>query len=176
MLKFKLLDGSKKEGLIKYLNYFDESIFHKITNTHKIVITEGNKTEYYLVSNQIFKTYKKLKEISNPYCVGIYFGRIKNGQFAISLRGIQIINEFTNKKIQLNEIGELKFIYGKNINDKYIQKIYSDFKIEDLIIIVNYLGETLGLGKAITPVKQNSNKNIMIKNMLDLGWYLRKGH
>ena len=176
MLKFRFLDDSEKKVLIKYLNYFNESIFHKITNNNKFVVAEGNKIEYYLVSNQIFKIYKKLKGINKPYYVGIYLGRIKNGQFAISLKGIQIINDFTHKKIQLNEKGELKFIYGKNINDKDIQKIYSEFKIEDLMIIINSLGETLGLAKAITPIKQNSKKNIKIKNMLDLGWYLRKGH
>jgi ribosome biogenesis protein Nip4 len=176
MLKFRLLDDSKENGLIKYLNYFDVSIFRKITNSNKFVITEGNKIEYYLVSNQIFGTYKKLKEIRNPYHVGIYFGRIKKDEFAISLNGIQIINDLTTKKIQLNHKGEVKFIYGKNINDKHIQKIYADFKIEDLMIIVNSLGEPLGLGKAITRIKQKSNKNIRIKNMLDLGWYLRKGH
>ena len=176
MIKFRDLENSEIELLKNFLGYYGESIYNKLTKPNRFLIGDGNKKEFFLISQELYNIYLKIKELKTPYYLGNYFGELKGNKFLFSLNSLKLLIKFTNKKIQVNKKGEIRYIYGKDLKSNHISQIFSNFNSYEKVIVINYKMEVLGLGLTLNPIKKEFNKNIKIKNILDLGWYLRKGN
>ncbi|MBD3230484.1 MAG: hypothetical protein GF329_20055 [Candidatus Lokiarchaeota archaeon] len=176
MVNFRKLSDLEEKSIRSYLKYFGSKIFDRLKDKGTFLVGEKYRKEVFLVSHEIYDLYQDLKDYKNPYCLGAHLGNMRGNKFVLTLNGIDAISGFTNKKIMLNQKGELRFIYGKSLNSKHIKKIYSDFNRGNEMIIINRLGEVIGLGKSLVPIKSPLKKKIKINNRLDLGWYLRKGY
>ncbi|MHA1750835.1 MAG: NIP7 pre-PUA domain-containing protein [Candidatus Helarchaeota archaeon] len=176
MINFKELSNKELAQINKSLNYFGGLIFDTLIKSNIFLINTKIKKEIFLIPKNNYEIFLKFKNYRVPYYLGIYFGDLKNESLFFSLNSLQVINNLTTKKIMVNKQGELKFIYGKNLQKKHIIKIFSNFNPLDKMIIINNKNEVLGLGKTIYPINIKFNNNIKIKNIIDIGWYLRKGN
>ncbi len=152
--EWKILKNFEKEFGIDLRRIFPEKIF---------LISSGRK-EIFMVDDFVYKIYNKInREI---YSIGLYIGEIRGKYFLISLELASIIEPFTNNKIVVNEKAEQLFLYGRDIFKESIVKEYKRFKLGERCLVLNKRHEVLGIGKY--------ERNI-VKNLMDRGWYLRRG-
>ncbi|MHA1231329.1 MAG: NIP7 pre-PUA domain-containing protein [Candidatus Helarchaeota archaeon] len=189
MITFRNIDASEFRILRNHFDYFGKQILDRISKNKHFVVGHGKRKEIFLISKCLYEIYTKLKKFRSPYYLGLFLGTIVKNKFIYSLNSLQILNKYSNKKIITNYRGEIQFIYGNDLYSKHILKIPINFKKYDKILVVNSRNELLGLGMTLYPIlksisqddtmtKKNdkiTKQNIKIKNLIDIGWYLRKG-
>lgn len=152
--------------------------FETITASFKIIVAEGDWKEILLVSDEIFKIFQTFKDFRNPYCMGIHFGDIAKNKFKISLEGITLISDYIEEKTVLSSFGEKRVLYGRNLTKKDLGSFPAQIQKDDMSILINEDGEVLALGKYFAnreEIENSEGNEIILKNIMDKGWYLRKG-
>ncbi len=162
---------------------FKESLDYWLTDTtlienFKFIIGEGNWKEVFVATDEVIESLSKYSQIT-PYSTGLGIGEIKEGKFLLSLSGGSFISKYTNKKVVVNKEAEQLFLYKRNILGKSIHKIHESIEEKDKFLVFSKNNDYLGIGqllvdKSLLTKLEFSEKNV-IKNIIDLGWYLRKG-
>ncbi|NVM29208.1 MAG: hypothetical protein HWN65_10250 [Candidatus Helarchaeota archaeon] len=89
-----------------------------------------------------------------------------------------LIAKNVEEKTVLNESGEKKVLYQRDLNKEDVLRIPAHVKKGDLSILVNENEEALALGKYLYGRERISllnDEQKILKNIKDKGWYLRKG-
>lgn len=169
---------SKEERILRTsLNYWIAKNPSDLLDNYQFIIGEGHWRELFLTNENTIKLFKDTS--ISPYSIGLGFGEYKRGKLLLSLSGSSFISKLTDKKAIVTEAGEQAFLYRRDILNKSICQINSTIKINEKLIVLNQQKDALGLGRLIIEqedIRKNHKKDqIAIKNIIDLGWYLRKG-
>jgi ribosome biogenesis protein Nip4 len=160
------------------LYWVDKEKLAQINETHHFIIGEGNWKEVFITNSATMAIVMNRKNIT-PYSTGLGIGEIKKNDLLLSLSGGYFISEYSNKKAIISPESEQLFLYMRDIHCKSIISINEELSIEDKVLIANSYNDYLGLGKIVIPIsdfkKTDNEDEIAIKNIIDLGWYLRKG-
>ncbi len=160
----KLNNEELKEIKTQLNNYIDLSIFN--FDNLLILIDNNNKINVIYTTNEVINNIDKLININ---CIGIIFGELELKQnnklkFTISLEGLSILEKNISKNyIIINSKSETLFLYGRDIFKSSVIKLNGGGKVA----VFNENKELLGIG--------NYGGGDIIKNIIDKGWYLRKG-
>ena len=149
---------------MRILKLLNEFVYNFINETLENVIKEENK--YFMVSPEVKKISEAIKK--KPIHIGIFLGEDKNGLFFPSMELLNILSNKSDKKIFVKEKSEWQFLNKKDIVGRSIIK--ADAK-KGLVLIQNEKDENIGYGKVIRDV--NTKEDIVVKNYLDRGEYLR---
>ncbi|WXG42811.1 MAG: PUA domain-containing protein [Promethearchaeati archaeon SRVP18_Atabeyarchaeia-1] len=144
----------------------------------EIVVARGKRTELFLVPAEVMNVFKRTRNRRNPYCLGIYLGDLKNDDLLLSIEGITLCSPYTEKKVKVSDKGEQSVLYGRDISRALVDDYPSSITKGDRVVVVNRLGEPLALGKALIDGDKFRNSDVslcVLENILDRGWYLRKG-
>ncbi|WP_292460892.1 PUA domain-containing protein [Methanothermococcus sp.] len=157
---------SVKNILINYIGKNIENF--KFENLY--VLEDKENYEVMYANKEVFETLKNFDR--NIYGAGILFGNfeIKRSnnenkiKFSISLEGMSLISKDIIKNyVVVTKKGETLFLYGRDVFKSSILEINGGGKIA----VFNKNKELLGVG--------NYGGGDIIKNIIDKGWYLRKG-
>ncbi len=164
--------------------YLDlERLFRQKTNNSLLIyIFEGYFNEVYGVKPSFKYIIDKLqKRGKHPYALGLHMGRFRRNKFIPSLELGYMVSRSTNACVIVNTEGEKNFLYGKDLLIKSIIDVKSPIQKGQIVILLNREEEYIGLGKALESITKKNNRIItkqtgfIIKNIVDLGWYLRRG-
>lgn len=160
------------------LYWVDKEKLAQINENHHFVIGEGNWKEVFITNSATLTMINDNKNLT-PYSTGLGIGEIKKNDLLLSLSGGYFISEYSEKKAIVNPESEQLFLYMRAIHCKSVVSIKEELSKDDKVLITNSYDDYLGLGKIVLPIsdfKNPENKGeIAIKNIIDLGWYLRKG-
>lgn len=140
-----------------------KTFIKKFTNEKIEFVKDKNK--YFLINKYLINEKNKIKFI--PENLGLFLGEEKNS-FKPSLALLFLISKKSEQKVFVKDIGELDFIYGKDLRERHIDKTKAEIKKGFFVLIQNENDDNLGYGKII------SEKPLKIKNLLDRGDYLRR--
>ena len=176
---FRELTSEEKNQLDKELSYWlSEKNIKELYDENKFIVGEGNWRELFIVNPMTFNILITNENIS-PYSVGLGFGEYKKSGLLLSLGGGEIISDKTEKIAIIKDEAEQVFLHKRDIYSKSIETIATNVNIGDKVIIQNTKREFLGVGKLEQIldeiIKKKDSRNVALKNVLDLGWYLRKG-
>jgi 60S ribosome subunit biogenesis protein NIP7 len=152
--------------------------FEKIIMPFRIIIAEGEWKEVLLISEAMHKVFLKFKDFRQPYFMGIHLGDIKKNNFKISLEGITFIADHIKEKTILSISGEKRVLYGRDLSKDHLAFIPAGIQEKDKSILINEMGEVLALGKYLInrdQIEKSKGNQVVLKNIMDKGWYLRKG-
>src|SRR3989339_68510 len=124
---------------------------------------------YFYASQELQDVRSKIKR--DVFSLGIYLGCDSGKHFEPSPALIDIISKLAGAekfRIFVNEKAETLFLYGRNILEESISRNPNNIK-EGLVLIQNDKDENLGYG-----LFQTQGDDVVIKNLLDKGEYLRK--
>ncbi len=144
-----------------------ESFIKKFANVKLRYKKIENK--YYLISKELWALTEKIN--LNFFTIGVYLGHEKNEKFFPSLALLNILAKHTDDKIMLKDIGEMDFLYKKDLRSRHIKQYNGESKVGFLRLVVNEKNECLGYAKI---VKTLDSPGIVLKNKLDMGDYLRR--
>jgi ribosome biogenesis protein Nip4 len=168
----------RKIVMNKVDNMLGEGVASNTIGELTIILATGKRVELFLVSNKLMDIFKKTQGKRNPYCLGLYFGDLLNDELLLSIEGATLCSPYTHRKVMVSHKGEQAVLYGRDVQRSLIEDFPSSIRRGQKVIIINRLGEVLALGKALINGKKfhDAHKDAsVIKNILDRGWYLRKG-
>ena len=78
------------------------------------------KLEYTKIGNKYFLADAEMKELSkklncNIAAIGLILGEDKKDKFTPSIALLEILSKVSNEKVFVNYIGEIDFLYGKDL-------------------------------------------------------------
>lgn len=147
------------------INHFAEQ-FNVELDQSKLVKIGKN---YYYADKELQDVRSKINK--DVFSLGIYLGCDAGKHFEPSPALIDIISkmpEAVKIKIFVNDKAETMFLYGRNILKESILKNPQNIN-EGIVLVQNSLDENLGYG-----LFQQQGKDLVVKNLLDKGYYLRK--
>lgn len=176
MIEFRKMTSSE-EGIFKEsLSYWLKDM--KLIEKNQFLIGEGNWIEVFVVSKEVADSLNKNPKIT-PYSTGLGIGEIKDGEFILSLSGGEFISKYTKRKAVINDKAEQLFLYKRNILGKSVLDIDNSLNKMDKLLIFNEKEDYLGIGQLLIDKSEITSlefsNQIVLKNIVDLGWYLRKG-
>ncbi len=161
-MKFRELNNEEWNIIKKFEKEFGINL-NEIFKEELFLISSGRK-EIFVLDKELYKIYKRInREI---YCLGLFIGEIRGRNFHLSLELASIIEPYTRNKIIVNDKAEQLFLYGRDIFKESIIKEYKKFKLGERCLVLNRRREVLGIGRY---------EEKIVKNLIDRGWYLRKG-
>ncbi len=146
-----------------------------------VYIYEGFFNEVYAINEDGKKIIDEiLEKRKHPYALGFHVGRIRESKFIPSLElGYAAVTK-TNVYVIVNDKGEKNFLYGKDIFTESVIDIGTNIREKQIVLVLNGRHEYTGIGRALGTITKRGNKilarrKVIIKNIIDLGWYLRRG-
>jgi ribosome biogenesis protein Nip4 len=176
---FRSLHDEEKTALHDALVFWIESDkVNEILKSYKFFVGEGRWKELFITNKKVKGLLDKNAQIS-PYSIGLGFGEFREDGLILSLSGASFIVKHSTRSIKVNEKAESLFLYRRNILCQSILEINNDLAIDEKVLVINEHNDFLGIGQLkITPQRvflEKYENQLAIKNLMDLGWYLRKG-
>ena len=127
------------------------------------------------IGDAFFLKNDRLEEIClpkiDPVLFGCYLGKNKNKEFHPSFNLLEILSDFTNEKIIVNDRGEIDFLYGKHLRKRHVISIKGSQKKNKLKLVQNQLDENLGYGLFIGISKDRAQ---ILKHIIDRGVFIKR--
>ena len=152
--------------MIKAVEDFVSCFNAKISLNKNLLVKKGNR--FFLLNEELKKLVTK-----DFFYAGIYLGKVKKGRFFPSFNLLRMITETKANKIIVDKKTEWLFICGRDIFKKGIKKVAGSKNKGAYTLILNRNGECLGYGKILHDLDK-AKKGVVIKNILDIGDFLRR--
>jgi ribosome biogenesis protein Nip4 len=137
----------------------------KIAFNPEFIVEKGLR--FYLLS-------PRLKRIQgNFYYAGLYLGKEKDRVFFPSFNLLNMLARVAANKVVVNRKAAWLFICGRDVFGTGIVKVMGSKSNGDATLVLNEFGECLGFGK-ITGDLSGPRKKVAVKNVLDIGDFLRR--
>jgi 60S ribosome subunit biogenesis protein NIP7 len=155
-------------GIFDYV--FDKEILINEKKSNNSMIKE-----VYLTTKD---NYKIISENASLSHIGMLVGHLKRRSFVPSMTGADLIARVSVKFpfVIVNQIAEGLVLYGRDIMHGSIVDYGNLGKNNTTLIILNENRVPIGLGINIVPIGKNvptSGKRIVIRTLVDAGYYLR---
>ncbi len=174
-----LTPASKKElnMLKKFLNdTLGERVFEKITDVFLIYKCINAKTFYTLINRENKALSRVACLFETCYSAGCPFIEVYDNKLFFHVAAIPILAEFTDHKIIITDKAIELFLYGRDIFKKSIVKFEKPLEKNSYAVILDNKNRAYGIGELLysyAEVKTLQDDVIVIKNILDVGFYLR---
>ncbi len=136
----------------------------KFTDKKLKFVKIGNK---YFLEN---KSLSKNKLDNKEKYFGLYLGE-KKEKFKPSYCLLDWLSKHSKEKVFVKDIGEMDFLYGKNLRSRHIKKVEGETKVGFLKLVQNENDENLGYGKIVGDFNKT---NQVIKHRMDRGDFLKR--
>lgn len=154
--------------MMKQVNNFIRQFGTTVSLEDNLIVEKQSR--YYLLS-------PRLKELiaKDFFYAGTYLGKVKDGVFFPSFILLSMIEERKEaNKTMVDEKTEWLFIVGRDIFKQGITKVIGSRRRGDYTLVVNQHDECLGFGKIARNLDQAKNRQVVVKNISDIGDFLRR--
>jgi ribosome biogenesis protein Nip4 len=139
----------------------------KISLNPHLIVQKGGR--YFLLNENLQKIFRK-----NFYYAGTYIGKIKKGKFFPSFNFLMMLAKGEANKIVVDKKAAWLFICGRDIFRTGILTVRGSRKKGDHTLVLNEFGECLGFGKIIGSLEVAAATEPVVKNVSDVGDFLRR--
>jgi ribosome biogenesis protein Nip4 len=124
---------------------------------------------YFLLNANLQRFIRK-----NFYYAGTYMGKVKNGKFFPSFNLLTMLAKGEANKIVVEKKAAWLFICGRDIFRQGILAVHGSQKKSDHTLVLNEFGDCLGFGKIICSLDKAATTEVAVKNISDIGDFLRR--
>jgi ribosome biogenesis protein Nip4 len=118
-----------------------------------------------------------LKPLVRPdfFSVGVFLGKAKEGKFFPSFNLLGLLAKKEASRIILDKKASWLFICGRDVLRKSIVRVQGPGRKDTNTLVVNELAECLGFGRIVENLRDSMvNNEIVVRNVLDIGDFLRR--
>ena len=188
MNTFRLINKIEKSIITNSLQKFSSEVLSHIKKKdyrlYIFINDEQTKSKFpliYLVSYINSNILEEKLKYENITTAGIYFGFVKKGIFYLSLEGAEFFldeNLIPNQFIlSVTNKGEKAILYGNPIIKRMVINIPSDLQKNTILLVLNESRKLIALARSeiyYTNYKLLKQGDLVAKNLMDKGYYLRK--
>jgi ribosome biogenesis protein Nip4 len=139
----------------------------KISLNPDFVVEKGGRR--FLLNESLLKVAQK-----DFYYAGIYLGKVKNGKFFPSFNLLSMLARGEANKIVVEKKAAWLFICGRDIFRKGILAVRGSRKKGDHALVMNEFGDCLGFGRIVRGLDGGAKTDVVVKNIVDVGDFLRR--
>ena len=140
----------------------------KISLNSDFIVKKGGR--YFLLDKALLKIARK-----NFFYAGTYLGKVKNGKFFPSFNLLAMLAKGEANKIVVDKKAAWLFICGRDVFQQGILAVRDSRKKGDHTLVLNEFDECLGFGKIIGSLDEAVKTEVAVKNVSDIGDFLRRG-
>ncbi|SRR5712692_1621227 len=153
---------------------------HQLGEGWRWVIVEGPRKEAYLAPQEVASSLERLLKQRMPYSLGLFAGGVDHEELQVSLELASSLGHFLPKRklVLLRDEAEQPVLYGRDVLAGSIQHIERNVNRGELVVLANRASEILALGQMLSNADElvrATLKQRVVRNLIDKGWYLRKG-
>jgi ribosome biogenesis protein Nip4 len=178
-IEFRSTTADEKRTIIGRIDgLLGDGVASKVIGDTEVVVARGKRTEIFLAPSEIMSVFRRTQAKRNPYCLGVYLGDITNDDFLLSIEGATLCTKHTKRRVRVTDKGEQVVLYGRDLTRALVGHFPPFINKGEKVVVINKLDETLALGKALVDGNRYidvDEKELVVENILDRGWYLRKG-
>ena len=152
---------------MKSIMKFALQVGAKLSLNADFIVKKGGR--YFLLNTALLKIVKK-----TFYYAGTYMGKVKNGKFFPSFNLLTMLAKGEANKIIVNKKAAWLFICGRDVFRQGILAVRGSRKRGDHALVLNEFGECLGFGKIIGSLDEDAKTEVTVKNVSDVGDFLRR--
>jgi ribosome biogenesis protein Nip4 len=138
-----------------------------VSLTEDLIVKKSNR--YFLLNDELRRLMKK-----DFFYAGLYLGKAKNDTFFPSFNLLAMIARADSNKMAVDSKTEWLFICGRDIFKQGITSISKSRKKGDYTLVLDKHGECLGFGKILHSIDQGERNKVIVKNIADIGDFLRR--
>jgi ribosome biogenesis protein Nip4 len=141
----------------------------------EILFATDKRTEVFIVSAELLKLKNQLTR--DPYSLGIFAGELRGKKFMPSLQLLNNAEPREDLKILVTNQSGQKFIYGKDIISKSVIWVSDKIMGKETVVVCDEDERPMGYAKALTNgrIMKKLGNDPVLKNIQDIGWYIRGG-
>jgi ribosome biogenesis protein Nip4 len=139
----------------------------KISLNSDFIVEKGGR--YFLLNEALLKIARK-----DFYYAGTYLGKVKTGKFFPSFNLLTMLAKGEANKVVVDKKAAWLFICGRDIFRKGILAVRGSRKKGDHTLVLNEFRECLGFGKIIVRLNEGAKTEVAVKNISDIGDFLRR--
>ncbi len=142
-----------------------------------VALSKGNTKTFYLIPTDWMAIVTEEGEKQDIQFIGKQLGSIAKGKFRLSLQILSELEELTDSVIVVSKQSAEAFTYGRSVLKESVIKLDSKLKRGQRVLVLNQNGECLGIASlSIDAVKLNrlSGEKLVAKNLVDIGWFIRR--
>ena len=152
---------------MKAITKFAFQVGAKISLNADFIVERGGR--HFLLNAALLESARK-----DFYYAGTYLGKVKNGKFFPSFNLLMMLAKGEANKIVVEKKAAWLFICGRDIFRKGIRAVRGSRKKGDHTLVLNEFGECLGFGKIISGFDEAAKNEVAVKNVSDIGDFLRR--
>jgi ribosome biogenesis protein Nip4 len=146
--------------------------------TLNIYIRYDQYVEVFLVPKHLERNLRFIRNLKLLQHTGIYFGFLKGPDFLLSLEGAEFIFQtfYKSKRLKLKTItattdGAKSFLYGNVLKLSEFAQAPQSLNRKDVIFVLNPKEQFIGIGYIF-----KRDDRTELRNLVDYGYYIRRGH
>lgn len=139
----------------------------KISLNADFVVEKGGR--YFLLNEPLLKVARK-----DFYYAGTYLGKVKNGKFFPSFNLLVMLAKGEANKIFVEKKAAWLFICGRDVFRKGILSVRGSRRKGEHTLVLNEFGECLGFGRISGSLDETAKTEVAVKNVSDVGDFLRR--
>ncbi len=179
-MKFRFADRSEEAAFLKHLKEQLGVTQHQLGDAWRWVVAEGPRIEAYLAPPEVTSSLERLLKVRMPYSLGLFAGGVEHGELRVSLELASCLVQSLPKRkmVLLKDEAEQPVLYGRDVLAGSIHYFDRDLRRGELVVLAGKMREILALGQMLsdaTKLERVARKGRVIRNLIDKGWYLRKG-
>ncbi|PSN95972.1 hypothetical protein B9Q06_03965 [Candidatus Marsarchaeota G2 archaeon ECH_B_2] len=136
---------------------------------YTLLVHELSYREVYVFSDtMVLRVAEQLSVKRNVYFAGIFAGSFRRGRFRLGLDLAEHLYRLgrLSSIVEVNYEEEQRFLYGRDLEGLTPRE---NLSTSGTVVVVNGAGDVLGLGRY-------DERSGRLANLVDKGWYLRRGH
>jgi ribosome biogenesis protein Nip4 len=178
-LKIALAEPDDWSRIVQQIDSsFGQGVAEKLCGSRVPVVLRTDSTaSFYLVPKEWPDRVLVESEGFDPFMLGTWLGDIVRGEFRPALSILHHMVSLTDRRILISRHAAEAFTYGRSILKESVLKIEPGLQRGQQVLVMNTDGECLGLAElSVNPVKLQalSAHELVAKNLMDIGWYLRR--
>jgi ribosome biogenesis protein Nip4 len=132
------------------------------------------KIEFEQIGQKFFLKNEKLAKYrldTKEKYFGLFLGEEVDEKFVPAFGLLDWLSKNTEEKVFVKDIGEMDFLYGKNLRSRHILRVEGSIKVGFLKLVQNEFDDNLGYGKIVGDFEKT---NQVIKHKMDRGILLKR--
>ncbi len=157
---------------------FGEGVTDKlVSGLLPVTLKHETSRSFYLVPRDWMDHFENDLGPFTPQSLGIWVGDLSPSRFTFAISILDRLVGLTKNLIVVSRQGAEALTYGRSILKHSVMETGQDLKRGQYVLVMNENGECLGLAVLSVDTEKLhrlSPKELVAKNVMDVGWYIRR--
>ncbi len=178
-MKLDLVDPIEWKEIVDQIDsdFGDGATKRIIDELVPVSMDRGKSKSFYLIPAQWTRILDMDLSMFELKSLGIWLGEIVKDRFRLSIAVINRLSEITESVVVVSDKGAQSFTYGRSIIRESVLEVDYNLERGQRVVVLTQDGRCVGLGVLSVDahkINRLAKDRLVVKNVIDIGWYIRR--